>query len=62
MILGKNIIVIHVDDARKILKRLEVDNRKDAEQLQREGLLEIIVELREIVREFDSDNELLYHD
>jgi len=62
VILGKNIIVIHVDDARKILKRLEVDNRKDAEQLQREGLLEIIVELREIVREFDSDNELLYHD
>lgn len=54
MILGADAIIIHVDDVRKLVEAFLVGRSKqDLKRLQERGLLDLLDEMRQMVREYE---------
>lgn len=56
MLLGSEVVIMPIDDARKLVK-IFLESRSDIERLQRLGILDILENLRSAVRRYDYDLE-----
>ena len=56
MILGKDAIILHVDDARRLVAAFLAGRSKDdLGKLQKQELLDLLNELRQMVKECDGE-------
>lgn len=62
MFLGSEVIIISVDDARKLVMNLLGSDRAKTEELQRLGILDILLDLRYAIKRHISSVSEVYDD